>query len=109
MAAVRPERAPGPAAGFQNVDDLQKAGQAVAVYRVEHEEIALASESAVAVEQLRLVGREQRLAGRDTSRISGRHRGVRREVERSADVLEPPEAVGPQRRGRAEGGLHVVG
>jgi hypothetical protein len=54
MAAMRPERSARPAALFQHLDDLQVARQAVAMDRIENEDVSAAAQSAMPVEQIGL-------------------------------------------------------
>src|SRR5262249_32317708 len=94
MSAMRPEALAQPAGGNEMVDDLEIAGQPVAMDRVEDEHVTIGAEAAVARQQLRLGEREQRLAGGDRRRGGGGG-----EVERTENVLEQLE-VGRRERAR---------
>jgi len=54
MAAMRPERRARPAALFQQLDNLQVAGQAIAMDGIEKEDVSAATQSAVPVEHIGL-------------------------------------------------------
>ena len=102
VTAVRPEGAPGPAGGCERVNDLQVAGQAVAVHGIEEENVTTTPQARMPVEQCRLSRREQCLAGRDRGVVACGDARVGGEIQRVADVLEPPESEAGQRRARRD-------
>ena len=58
MATMRPERRTRPAPLLQQFDELQVAGQPVAMNGIEEEDISVAAQAAVPVEQIGLCGRK---------------------------------------------------
>ena len=102
MAAVRPEGPARPPPLLQAPDDVQVSGNPVAVDGIEQEDVPVAPQPPVPIEEPGLRRGEERLARRDRMRVARRDGRVRLEVERIADVLEPPQAVGREgRRGLA--------
>src|SRR5215472_13457478 len=101
MATVWPEGGAWPAAPLQQPDDLQISGQAVAMDRIKNQDVSVAPQSAMPVEQIGLGRREQRFASGDRGCVAPRYRSDRFEVQRIANVLEPPQLA----RGKRIGGL----
>jgi hypothetical protein len=102
VAAVRPERVPGPAGSGERVDDPQVAGQAVTVHGIEKQNVAIAPQARVPVEQRRFGRREQCLASGDRGLVARGDAGLGGKVERITDVFEPPQAEAGQGRGRGQ-------
>src|SRR6516165_7624407 len=95
MAAMRPERRARPAALFEHLDNLQVARQAVTMDGIEKEDVSVTTQSAVPIEQIGLCRGEQRFAGGDRRGIAPCDCGEGFEIQRIADIFEPPE---PERR-----------
>jgi hypothetical protein len=108
VAAVRPKGAPGPPGCRERVDDPQVAGQAVAVHRIEQQDVAGGPQARVLVEQCRLGRGEQCLTRCDRGVVASGDIGVGSEIQRVADVLEPPQPEARQLGGRSERPAEVV-
>src|SRR6516165_2187356 len=102
MSAMRPERPPWPAAGFERLHDVQVSGQPIAVDRIEQQDVTVAPQAGVPVEEPGLRRREQRLSRRDRAGVAGGDGADGVEIERVADILEPPEPKRRERRSRVE-------
>src|SRR6516165_4309148 len=63
----------------------------------------------MSVEEPGLRRREQRLSRRDRTGVAGGDDAEGVEIERVADILEPPEPEGRERRGRVEGARCRIG
>jgi hypothetical protein len=59
--------------------------------RIKNQDISVAAQSAMPVEQVGLGRREERFACGDRGRVAPRYCGDRFEVQRIANVLEPPQ------------------
>src|SRR4051812_29753306 len=92
MTAMRPERPARPPPCCQVVHHLNKAGRAVAVDRIELKDVLITPQPAVSVEQPGLRQGEERFTGGDRAWVGGDNPCLGSEVERVADVLEPPQA-----------------
>src|SRR5215469_13906000 len=79
------------------------------MHRVEQKDVAVRSQTAVAMKKVCIGRGKQRLACCNRSSISLGDRGQGLKVQRIADVLEPPEPKGCQSRGRLETRCSIVG
>src|SRR5215469_8889890 len=109
MSPMRPKSGARPSTSFEMSDDLKVAGDAVTMGGIEKENVAVGAEPAVAIEQLRLGRRKQRLTGGDGTGVILSDGRQRLEIERIANILEPPEAQRGERVGRGRGRRAVVG
>ena len=71
MPAVRPERPPRPAAGLERRHDVQVSGKPIAVDRIEQQDVTIAPQAGMSVEEPGLRRREQRLSRRDRTGVAG--------------------------------------
>jgi hypothetical protein len=103
VPTVRPESRARPP-HLQAIKNLQVSGYAVAVDRIEKQNVAFGRKPAIAVQQFRFGGREECFACCDLAGIVRCQRRQRIEIERIAEVLNPPQTV----RGECARNVHAV-
>src|SRR5262249_44311477 len=77
--------------------------------RIKNQDISVAAQSAMPVEQVGLGRREERFTCGDRGHIAARNCGHRFEVQRIANVLEPPRPERGKRIGGLKAGRRRVG
>lgn len=98
MPTVRPKCSPRPAARFEHLDNLQVAGKPVAVDGIERQDISVAPETGIPVEELGLRRGEQRFSCSSDRRSAGRRRrGFRASPEMMRELVDLARTAADER------------
>ena len=109
MPTVRPKRSPRPAARFEHFDNLEVAGKPIAVDRIEQQDIAVAPQAGIPVEELGLRRGEQSFSRCNRTSVARGDGAEGFEIEWVTNVLKPPEPQGRERVGRLDAAGRRIG